>query len=369
MSKSKSNTANEGSVVEIWREKANYLERELAIAADPVQKFELRTRIAEARREIQKRESGKPRSSSPLKLVLSLGIPVILVCLILLLNANIEELFKVKEEQAAAGDIPPRQFEPAQDPADPDDNRSDDARETLASEAKEPSEQLVSVRTETARLAIPNNSAITSAEAIEEERGAPLPAGSTVSIHVNKIDNQEFIFTSTPWPFPTDASGEDIKGPYTSLFERGQIVPKHRFTTNYPTIANRYLKLKFHLLNSSLEPVYLESFFLEVVGAHKTTMDMFWNVWMPIPMEHDYKVTIDDSRKRFLVSDKLIQLDPAKPEHFLLKVEVDPVCSGKIYRFRLVYTVHDDLGTKTTVVGEKVYKLGLIESNPFKKGT
>jgi len=128
-----------------------------------------------------------------------------------------------------------------------------------------------------------------------------------VGYYTDQIENHEFIFTSEPWPFPVTPTGEDIQSKYTPEFERRQIVPKHPFHTDYVTIANKYIKIRFHLLNKLETSIYLDNLYLEIVKIHDVTDKMFWNTWMPIFEEHEYEVTLNDSKRLFKITDKLIQ--------------------------------------------------------------
>lgn len=72
--------------IEIWREKREHLERELAIAADPEKKFELRKLIGEANHEIARLsriEFQKPRLLAAPEQVVIIFVPVVVLVLLL----------------------------------------------------------------------------------------------------------------------------------------------------------------------------------------------------------------------------------------------------------------------------------------------
>ncbi len=72
-----------------------------------------------------------------------------------------------------------------------------------------------------------------------------------------EIENQEFLFTSKPWPFSTHEKGEDKVSLYTPNSERSQIVPCDSFHSNYFTIAADKISIGFLIKNLNKNEIYL----------------------------------------------------------------------------------------------------------------
>jgi len=187
-----------------------------------------------------------------------------------------------------------------------------------------------------------------------------------LSFFTDKIENQKFIFTNKHWPFPVNSLGEDIKNPLTPEIERIQIVPKYAFKYSYVTIANQYIWIRFHILNSGEYPVFLENLYINVLNKYNTSDSMFYNEWMPYIEEHEYLVVLNSNESLYKIADNPIKIETRCTEHFFLKITGDSSCTNTIFYFQILGYFHDSFGKKRKLQSNKNYYLGFLSSNPYK---
>jgi hypothetical protein len=169
------------------------------------------------------------------------------------------------------------------------------------------------------------------------------PVSSVVAFKTYRLENQEFLFSVTPWAFSPHINGEDIKSKYTPRSERNQIVPRRGFSSQYPTIAANKLVIDFHLKNVSSSAIYLEKLFLKVTARFVVSEKMFWNTWMPIIEPHEYEVIIKSDESFYTIdfNGRLIEIDPGNAEHFRLRVTGEKMDIAQICEFVLGAVFHD----------------------------
>jgi len=199
---------------------------------------------------------------------------------------------------------------------------------------------------------------------ISEENNNSTESKVNLNFYTNRIENQEFIFTSKPWPFKVDKFGEDINNLNEKLIKK-RIVPKNRFTCKYATIANKYILIHFFIVNHSKVTLYFDTLNIEILNRYKISENMFWNVWMPEMEKHEFEMVINDHKNVFEDSSKLIRFDPNIPEHFSLKILGDESCDQKIYQIDLLAKFHDTYGNTYQIKSDKIYFIGFISSNSF----
>lgn len=175
----------------------------------------------------------------------------------------------------------------------------------------------------------------------------------------NGLDNDEFIFAASPWPFPIDPRGEDISSKHAPRSERRGLVAHRPFTSDQPTIAVKELIVDFHIHNPTGQPRYLEAIYLEVERVFPVTSGMFWNTWLPILDPHQFEVSLDPAQDFYELDLKgrLVEVLPNRAEHFRIEVCGGPSCAQRIFRFRLGVTSHDLEGVKEETVSDRSYHL------------
>lgn len=174
-----------------------------------------------------------------------------------------------------------------------------------------------------------------------------------------RLENQEFLFTSIPWPFSVHSDGEDIKSKYTSKSERNQIVPRRGFSSQYPTIAAAKLVMEFFLKNTGGSVKYLEKLFLRVTARFAISEKMFWNTWMPMIAPHEFEVRIKPSRSYHLINfgGRLIEIQPENAEHFRVKIMGEKMNASQICEFELGAMFHDLENNSREVISERKYHI------------
>lgn len=179
----------------------------------------------------------------------------------------------------------------------------------------------------------------------------------------NRIDNDEFLFSSLSWPFPTDSRGEDISSKHTPRSKRAALVTHRPFTSPYPTVAANEIIIDFHLYNPTNAPRYLEMLYLVVERVFLVTPAMLRNTWLPILEPHRFEIILDPAQEFYEVdfNGRLIEIPPKGAEHFRLEVQGGTACANRIFRFRLGATAHDNEGTKEETASDRAYHLAFSQ--------
>lgn len=177
------------------------------------------------------------------------------------------------------------------------------------------------------------------------------------------IENQEFLFTSSSWPFQTDPRGEDISSKHTVRSKRMGIVPSRQFMSNCSTIAADQMIIGFHLNNTSNQSLYVQSIYLKVDGVFTVDESMFWNSWMPLlatPL-FDIELNADKSIVEAKMDGNLVEVLPESIEHLRIRVLGDASCMKKIFEFRLAICFHDASGETSEVLSDRTYHIAFSE--------
>lgn len=181
----------------------------------------------------------------------------------------------------------------------------------------------------------------------------------------NTLDNDEFLFSATPWPFPTDPRGEDIKSKHTAKSQRDGIIPHRGFSSPYPTVAINGLIIGFHIRNLTSEAQYLEILYLKIEGTYPVELTMYWNTWKPILEPHNFRLLLNPTQEFYEIdfAGRLIEVLPNGIEHFRLAVHGEPACAGRIFEFRLGSISHDAAGNKCETLSDRMYHLAFSREN------
>jgi hypothetical protein len=176
----------------------------------------------------------------------------------------------------------------------------------------------------------------------------------------NELDNDDFIFSSAPWPFECDNRGEDIKGKHTRKSVRDEIIPFRTFSSAYPTIAGNELIVGFFLTNRGPSSIFLEAITARILSVYSITASMFWNTWMPILQPHSYTIALSVARKIAEVDlgGCYFEILPGRVEHFRLQVEGDDSCVDRVVEFELQAEFHDPTGNRFDIRSDRKYHLG-----------
>lgn len=192
------------------------------------------------------------------------------------------------------------------------------------------------------------------------------PGGMALRLVTNRLDNDEFLFTGPPWPFPTDPRGEDVSSKHTPRSKRAALATHRPFRSDHPTVAAGELIIEFHLHNAAPTPWYLESLFLTVERVFTVTPAMQWNSWMPLLEPHRFEVTLDPARDFYELDfdRRLVEVPPNGAEHFRLRVTGGPCCAGRVFRFRLGAAAHDPAGAQVEIGADRAYHLAFHPDGP-----
>ena len=182
---------------------------------------------------------------------------------------------------------------------------------------------------------------------------------SALAFKTYRLENEEFLFSATPWLFSLHPDGEDIKSKHTPRSERNQIVPRRRFSSQYPTIAAKKLVIDFYLKNASSSTIYLEKLFLRVMDRFPVSKKMFWNTWMPIVEPHEYEVIIKPDKSFYIIdfSGRLFEINAGNAEHFRLRVTGEGIGADQIYEFELGTIFHDLDKNSQEVISDRTYHI------------
>lgn len=188
---------------------------------------------------------------------------------------------------------------------------------------------------------------------------------SALAFKTYRLENQEFLFSATPWPFSPHPDGEDIKSKYTPRSERNQIVPRRGFSSQYPTIAANMLVIDFHLKNVSSSVIYLEKLFLRVTDRFTVSEKMFWSTWLPIVEPHEYEVIIKPDKSFYIIdfSGRLFEINTGDAEHFRLRVIGEEIGANQIYEFELGAIFHDLDRNSQEVISDRTYHIAFRLEN------
>jgi hypothetical protein len=183
----------------------------------------------------------------------------------------------------------------------------------------------------------------------------PMVRADQIKFRVDSVENYDFVFTRTKWPFEVDPLGEDIS---SKVFGKQGVVARTPFISKTVTLPANWTKIGFSYSNLNESPVYVKRLYIKITGRYPISEEVNLNKWLPVIEPHKLHVHINGTEDTFDVAIPKIRLDPQTLEYFSLKVDGSPAVE-KIISFKILLNAHDAGGREVTIDSEREFFLTL----------